>query len=980
MSIISEVGLSIDLDKMKKEIQELIDKYERFTKSGKIDSLKEEETKKDFIIPLFEILGWDVYNKKSDNEVSAEEKTSKGFVDHGFRINDIPQFFLEAKSFKAGVDRDDFAFQAINYSYNKGTTWAVLTNFRKIRIFNAQVKEKLASSAQFFTLEYSKFLTNFDQLLLLSREGMKLKLLDKQAEKWGKKIRKSPIDKQLLFDLTNFRSILSTNIKKNNKDKNLSHEEIEESVQKILDRLIFIRTVEDREVEPPILKPLILENNKDKLWIKLSGVYKEFDDVYDSTLFASHLCSTLVISDQTLEEVIRGLYETIDKTIQYDFAAINADVLGSMYEQYLGHISKKIKVSLNSSKRKEHGIYYTPTYVVDYIVKNTVDRYIKENPTKYKKMTIIDPACGSGSFLLRALDHLLLLDIGIDKRQSAKDSMYGKGMISTERMQYMKNCIHGVDLDPQAVEITQLNLMLRVAEKKERLPTLRSNIKEGNSLISDSTYSKNNLDWASDFESVPNGKFDVVIGNPPYFNLQTISDSKYKEGLKEGFPEMYTGQNDILYFFYALGTRILKEGGYLGFITSRYLLEADFAKSLRIHLKENTEIVQIIDFGSKVRIFEDASINTCIIIYKNIVNPKQENIVDIIKVKDWNSDNLSLFEFIKSNSKKNIKNEQIEVFQKPQKQLSDHKWTLQSEESRSTISKLEKNSKPLGEFEGKKGICKVFKSLESGLDQTKINEVNYEVFRVTEKTIQEKDLEREALRPLIKNGMIRRYTLNYTNEYLIFTTDETKIDKFPNIKKHLKEFQPQLEERYDYKKGNFEWWRLSNLRNIKSITSKKDKIMVPMIAPENRFIFVHSDDYICTADVYVLILEDNSFDFRYVQGVLNSKLMNLLVKKNSKAVDGSAKTASGEVKRRFSYSVKNISNLPIKIASKQEQKEISDLVIEIESLHKELAELQNKDTSKKEKIQEHIEKIDSEIDNKVFKLYDITPEEIEELS
>ena len=220
---------------------------------------------------------------------------------------------------------------------------------------------------------------------------------------------------------------------------------------------------------------------------------------------------------------------------------------------------------------------------------------------------------------------------------------------------------------------------------------------------------------------------------------------------------------------------------------------------------------------------------------------------------------------------------------------------MQSQEITTVVNHLQKNSKTLGEFEGKKGICKVFKSIESGLDRVKLDEKIFDVFRVTKNTIEKKNLEKEVLRPLVKNGMIRRYMLNYEDEFLIFTTDDTQINKFPNVKKHLEEYRIHLDDRYDYKKGNFEWWRLSNLRNIKSILSKKDKLFVPMIAPENRFIFIKSDDYICTADVYVLILEDESFELRYIQGILNSKLMNLIVKRNSKAVDGSAKTSTGEV-------------------------------------------------------------------------------------
>jgi len=192
----------------------------------------------------------------------------------------------------------------------------------------------------------------------------------------------------------------------------------------------------------------------------------------------------------------------------------------------------------------------------------------------------------------------------------------------------------------------------------------------------------------------------------------------------------------------------------------------------------------------------------------------------------------------------------------------------------------------------------------------------------------------------------------------------------------LAEFEVQLKDRYDYKKGHFPWWRLSNLRNIDLITSKEDKLFVPMIAPENRFVYIKSDTFICTADVYVMILQDKNFNFRYIQGILNSKLMNYLVKHNSKAVDGAAKTATGETKRRYSYSVKNISNLPIKMASKSVQDEVANLVERIEELYKQLKSLENKNTEAKIRIEEEITLVDNKIDSLVYNIYNVTEDEI----
>ncbi|MGB6463936.1 MAG: N-6 DNA methylase, partial [Nitrosotalea sp.] len=520
---------SFDKEKAKSEIKILIEKYEREKSNGKLESYSEEQTKNDFILRLFKALGWDVYNDHS-NTLTAEEKASRGRVDYGFRINDIPKFFLEAKSFRAGVDKDEYAFQSINYSWLKGCTWAVLTNFEKLIIFNAEWKEKLAVNCLFISLTHADFLTNFDQLYLLSREAFVKNLLDKEAEKWHKKIKKTPIDQQLLQDLMKFREALTQSIMRRNSSVSLTDEELDESVQKILDRIIFIRTVEDRQIEPPHLRPLIREDHKGNLWKKIAELYRYFDDTYDSNLFSPHECEKLVIGDEELETVIRGLHETEDGSVQYDFSAINADVLGTVYEQYLGHILKKTKKSATiqdgSAKRKKQGIYYTPTYIVDYIVKNTVGSKIAEMGLDWKKIKILDPACGSGSFLIKAFDYLTTLDKELEKKEELKKELYGTH-IATERFGYLKNNIFGVDLDTKAVEIAQLNLMIRATEKKERLPSLQQNIKHGNSLIGDAKIDKDAaLDWNEQFKEIMNnGKFDIVIGNPPYISSLLLTKS-----------------------------------------------------------------------------------------------------------------------------------------------------------------------------------------------------------------------------------------------------------------------------------------------------------------------------------------------------------------------------------------------------------------------------------------------------------------------
>ena len=422
-------------EEAKEEVKKLVDKYNRIVESGSIKRYKEEDTKAEFIEPLFEALGWDVRNTENDDEVVREEKISKGRVDYSFRINGIPKFFLEAKALKEDLDNIKFVEQAVNYSWHKSCTWAVLTDFEAIKIFNAEWKSANPLQAQFGqTLPCQLFLEKFDTLWLLSRESFEKKLLDIEAEKWGKKIKKTSVDKQLLSDLTRFRDLLNKNILKNNASKNISGDELDEAVQRIIDRLIFIRTLEDKELEAPMLQSVIREDLNKRIYKKLNPIFRKIDDIYNSKLFTPHLCEDLDIDDEVLSKIIGGLFATTDNTVRYDFSAIDADVLGNIYEQYLGHILKKTdkraKLAEGKAHRKEQGIYYTPTHIVDYIVKNTVGELLKDKKIDPAKIKILDPACGSGSFLIKAFDYLNeRLSKGEETKQRRLDS---QGMYSVK--------------------------------------------------------------------------------------------------------------------------------------------------------------------------------------------------------------------------------------------------------------------------------------------------------------------------------------------------------------------------------------------------------------------------------------------------------------------------------------------------------------------------------------------------------------------
>jgi type I restriction-modification system DNA methylase subunit len=644
----------ITKEEAKKEIKHLIEKYNRIKEAGKIKSYNESMTKNQFIEPLFMALGWDIHNIKIDDEVTKEEKISKGRVDYAFRLNSIPKFFLEAKSLKTDLDLPKWAEQATNYAWHKGVIWSILCDFEGIKIFNSEVRDNNYREKLFFQLKYNNYLNKFDQLWLLSRESFEEGLLNKEAEKWGKKLKKIPIDKQLLNDFNDFRNILTKNILSNNKNLNLSEEDIDDAVQKLLSRMLFIRKCEDLEIESKELITIRETSREYGKYKKLTDViFRYYDNQYDSELFRPFICDQLLISNKTIEEVINGLYRTKDKIISYDFSAIDADILGNVYEQYLGHILKKIgrgtRLKKGETHRKEQGIYYTPTHIVDFIVKNTLGVMLKNKKIEVKNLKILDPACGSGSFLIKTFD----LINEYYKKKTKIDSPFVKDHI-------LKNNIFGVDIDSKAIEIARLNLLLKTIEKRHKLPTLEKNIKIGNSLINDPEISGHlSFNWKDKFPEIINsGGFDIIIGNPPY----VFSREKIKQEEKDFFSKNFVTseyQPNTYIMFIEKSIKLLKEGGMLGFIVPDAWLRVESAKKLRKFILENTFLECVINIRGET--FSDVGVEASILILKKTKKYKMTKIYT--DFKNLKFMNVSQHEWLKNDnfeidifSNNNIKN------------------------------------------------------------------------------------------------------------------------------------------------------------------------------------------------------------------------------------------------------------------------------------------------------------------------------------
>jgi len=617
-------------EEAKEKIKQIIEKFEKLNSEGKLKGLNEENTKSWFIEPLFNALGWDIHSE----EVTKEERVSKGRADYAFRLNDVIRFFLEAKALKEDLNELKFARQTIEYGWNKGITWAVLTDFEGMKVFNCEWNEKDLWRNVLFDLNYKQFLEEFDKLWLLSKESFQNDEIGKYADKIGKRIPRRKISDYLLSEFIDWRTKLLSGLKK--EYQKYSEEERDEIIQTFLDRLIFIRNCEDRGFEEKKLDAALREfifKNK-SLNKSLKEIFRYYDVNYDSKIFELREVDKVDFSDHLLRNILDRIYKTQDQNIAYDFSLIDADILGNLYEQYLSHIFKKSEEK-NKAKRKEQGIYYTPTYIVDYIVRNTLGELLKDKKVNAEKIRVLDPACGSGSFLIKAFDvlneHYAKHDKNYQQKTLAED-----GTTYSVKERILKNNIFGVDLDKQAVEIAQLNLLLKIAEKGQKLPLLQQNIRCGNSLIDDESIAGDKaFKWGERFKEIMDeGGFDIVIGNPPY-GYRGIPTPEIKGAYSKKYVTS-EGNFDMYRFFIERSISLLREGGTLGFIIPNTFLTATSYKKLRKHILDNCSIEEIVDVG--LAVFEGVTVeSTILILEKNSVKNernKQNVSISICRSRD----------------------------------------------------------------------------------------------------------------------------------------------------------------------------------------------------------------------------------------------------------------------------------------------------------------------------------------------------------
>lgn len=643
---------------MEKKIRvaDLVSRFQQNFDYYKSERYNETLLRSDFLDPLFELLGWDIKNiqGKSTNErevlleepLKANAHTNTKKPDYTFRLFSERKFFLEAKKPHVKIEVEDSpARQVRRYGYTAGLSISVLSNFEYLCIYDTTMpvsgddsrKKGLVKS-----YHYTEYAEKFEEISsLLSHESVYNGDFDKNWAHIESNVDYKPIDKLFLEQINNWRLALANEIHRESPEMPL--DQLSDIVQSYINKLLFLRVCEDRNIET-YQELLYIAEKEDAT--ELVSLFHKADLKYNSGLFDEFLAPQLIGNiSSTFWDIVRQLYypET-----PYSFAVLSSDILGRIYEIFL---SKRIAdvdgalVLVDKPENVDRDVVTTPTYIIQEILRRAVlPKVIGKNLKQLCDLKFADIACGSGAFLLELFQ--LLCDVTLDYYIHNNPEELCRSGIDSYRLPYsikvkiLTSSIFGVDKDYNATEATKFGLLLKVLEgedvnslsgHKPILPSLSQNIFFGNSLLESEDVIDNNRRETINTYDFGELKFDVVIGNPPYMSSE---DMKNLTPLEHPlYPSKYNSaykQYDKYFLFIERGLQLLKTGGVLGYIIPSKFMKVGAALKLRDMIATNHYLAELTSFGAN-QVFNGKTTYTCLLILtkEDNANFKYEEVRDL---------------------------------------------------------------------------------------------------------------------------------------------------------------------------------------------------------------------------------------------------------------------------------------------------------------------------------------------------------------
>jgi len=956
----------------KEQLELLVSAFEAGYKNFKSSQYKEAQLRNDFINPLLKIFGWDVDNENGktqylrdviqeeelDVEVEGQEELMKKNPDYTLRIDGNRKVFVEAKKLAIDIiDGDKPAFQTRRYGWNANLGISILTNFEYLVFYDCRVKPTVSDKAmvaRFKVFHYKDFVTAFDNLHnLLSCASVANGYLDTMFSVNTKDT--VTFDSYFLDQIEKWRRKLAEEILTNN--RKLNGEDINFLVQRLLNRIIFLRICEDRNIEKfETLKKI-------QTYDQLKALFKQSDEKYNSGLFdfiEDNFSMNIVVDSSLLLEIFSQLYYPESP---YDFAVVDPSILSQIYERYLGS-----KITITAKNQAEiieepevtvsNGVVPTPKLVVDKIVKETLDTLcVGKDILQIRQLKIADISCGSGTFLLSVYDYLLetitleLVKKGVSDGDILYTSTSGAAYLSLkEKIKILNDNIYGVDINPYAVEVSKFSLFLKLLENETAasldsymkkynlkvLPELGENIKCGNSLVDEKYYKfdKNALqdsgilykvrpfEWKAEFPFLKQKSgFDAIVGNPPYVRIQKLKqffkeEISYYQSKESGYVVASKETFDKYYLFIQRAIELIHEGGIVGYIVPNKFLIVTGGKSLRKFLSDSASLNKIIHFGI-TQLFPGRSTYTAML----IIDKQQRTHFGFKRV------NQILPDFVTTPI-------QFETYENSK--FKEDPWVFVSQESQTVFEKLN-----AGLVEPLEDLADIVVGLQTSADSIYIFKPTDET-ATTFKFIRDDiayEVEKTICKPCLLDVPFELFGTITANAQIIFPytltqmngktgskiIDETTFQRdFPLAWQYLNLFKDQLSKRnLGESIKHPKWYQFGRSQSITRFHSG-DKLIWPVLSTGAKYIQDKNNIQFTGGGngPYYGLISSSSYSNLYFLGILIHPIFEALIKAGASVFRGDY----------YSHGKQFLKNLPIRKinfqdpASKRQHDEIQSLV------------------------------------------------------
>lgn len=880
-------------------IKKLVQKYSANRTAYLKADYNETQLRTDFLDPLFEMLGWDIKNNQgkptNEREVLVEEalrgdiNSNTKKPDYTFRLFSERKFFLEAKKPHVKIDNDpEPAKQVRRYGFTGKLKISVLSNFEYLAIYDCSQKvdkDDSATKSRVNLYHYTEYENAFDEIKnQLGHEAVYTGEFDETWKEIENQLILSSVDDLFLKQINEWRLILGNEFY--SCQSQMDEIQLNDSVQSYINSIIFLRVCEDRNIE--VYKTLLnFADNED--FRALIQKFREADGKYNAGLFNHALTEEIIANDSSaFWTIIKQLYFP-EST--YSFAVFASDILGNIYEIFLGEQLKIINGEISLEKKPEQidrDIVTTPTFIIQDILRETVAKHCEgKTDREILQSSFADITCGSGAFLLET--YQLLHDILVDYYLINDPTELIQTAISTYKLKFetkrqlLTNCIFGVDKDYNAVEACKFGLLLKFLENEDNntiptpaLPNMDVNICYGNSLLDSEKISVGNYQDINPYD-FGETKFDVIVGNPPYMATEHMKQFTPLELplYKTRYVAAYK-QFDKYFLFIERGLDLLKPNGLFGYIVPSKFTKVGAGKKIREVLTTKKEVQQIISFGVN-QIFQGKTTYTCLLMLKKA---KQEhlNYLEVQSLKDWKTRNIS------PNNYNTIDYEE----------LDSHGWVLVPGNLKPIFKSIENQSENLESLIGSENI---YNGIQTSANKIYIHTAKSEdnLYYYFQKDGADWKIEKELTRPYFKTSSgsdnLNTYRPFSPNSFVIYPylkTDngiqlveiEQLKSNYPNAYAYLNRYKDVLNNpKRDIKpkpETENEWYRYGRHQSLDKCDVPA-KIIVGVLSQGNKYAIDYYGTLISsggTAGYCMITLpEDFPYSVYYIQALLNSKYL-----------------------------------------------------------------------------------------------------------